>query len=184
MKLKTQWSLVLMTATFIINTAAGEILQAAPQRQVLIHLTNDRNQDTNVLTGLIDKSATASALEVSVVNSQGQTTRATEFTLAQIASPSGAVLAVEAGRPVVLIQGKIDPHMGGNAILKYLTNILTGNYAECQTQIRRATNGQWQIVNVYSGTPVSHGHIQTWTLGIKAIKGVCPENFGFEEIEY
>ncbi len=180
MKIRKPWLGMTMSALCFV----GLIAEAATQRQVLVHLSNDRNQDINVLTGLVDKSPTAKGLEVSVVDQQGQTKSAVEFNLAQIASPNGVVLAVDSGRPVVLLQGKIDPQSGGHAVLKYLTNVITGNYAECQTQVRRGANGQWHIINSYTGQPVSRGHIQTWTLGISAIKGVCPENFDFAESEY
>lgn len=141
--------------------------------QAMIQLSSDRNGDVDVLSALTDPNSVAKGLSVSVV-SGGQVVKKDIFSIEQIASASGAVIATENGLAAVILQGQIDPASGGQARIRYLTNALSQTYAECKTAVRRSKDGHWNVINASTGQIVTHAHVKTWTLGISAIEGLCP----------
>lgn len=170
MKLSTH--LIAMAAVTLSFFAAGPA-GASIQKQMLLELTNDRNQELNYLSALFDKTSTPVGMNISVVLN-GKTTSSTNFSLAEISSANGVIVASVAGRAAVILRGKLDSASGGEVTMKYLTNLVAGSYAECHARVRRLSDGRWQVVNAYTGQAVTRGHIQTWELGISAIVGICP----------
>jgi len=172
----------LPAALFSALALAAIIMASAParaalQEQIMIQLSSDRSSDLNVLSALIDPSSSvAKGLSVSVVNG-GQVTKQERFSIAQIASAGGAVLASENGMAAVILQGHVDPVNGGQARIRYLTNALSRTYAECKAAVHRSKDGRWNVVNAYTGQVVAHAHVKTWTLGISAIEGLCPGRY-------
>lgn len=148
----------------------------ASDKQPLLELTNSMNREMHYLSAFYERpSVTPKGLNITVMDEAGQLKESINFSIAQIASSEGAVLARSAGRAAVILRGQLDAKTGGTVTLKYLTNILIGSYSECLAHVRKA-GSLWQIVNAYTGAVITRAHIQTWTLGISALQGVCPES--------
>jgi hypothetical protein len=138
--------------------------------QPLASITNDRNADLQSLGVLLDAGQVI-GLRFDTVN--GSKSHESVFSIDEM--KAGAVLDGDAKHKAIVLRGSIDS-AGGNAdlVITYLSNGLFGKHKDCRAGIARDERGQWHIVNVYDHKWVNHLVVQTSTLGISTIEGICP----------
>jgi hypothetical protein len=143
----------------------------------LANLTNDKNKNINYLNIMMDKNGLAAGMynEADPHNTPGDIGGGQNtFWLRDIESPNGAVLASSQGRDVLILKGLLNREtQEGKFAIKYLSNGLSMTYKACDFFLKR-TGGKWWIKNAYSGGKVSQIRVETWSLGVTTLKGICP----------
>lgn len=157
----------------LMATVGG--VQAAEQTTTTFG--NDRDRDLNHLNVIVDGDGQLQGLNYATTLNETKPPSKTDkrFTLAQLASQRGIVLDGDASHDVFVLQGALDVKRGGDLTYRYLTNGMTGSYAECKIGLRRSSQGQWYVLNLYTKQPVAKALIKTWALGIAEVQGLCPK---------
>jgi len=138
--------------------------------QPLASITNDRNADLQNLGVLLDAGQVV-GLRFDTVN--GSNPHVSDFSLDEM--KAGAVLGGDARHKAIVLRASVDSTVGNaDLVVTYLSNGLFGMHKDCRAGIVRDEGGQWHIVNVYDHKRVNHLVVQTWTLGISTIAGICP----------
>jgi hypothetical protein len=137
--------------------------------QPLASITNDRNADLQSLGVLLDAGQVV-GLRFETI--KGNNPHKSDFSIDDM--KAGAVLDGDAKHKAIL-RGSIDSTVGNaDLVITYLSNGLLGKHKDCRASIVRDERGQWHIVNIYDHKWVNHLVVQTWTLGISTIEGICP----------
>jgi hypothetical protein len=137
--------------------------------QPLANITNDRNADLQSLGVLLDAGQVV-GLRFETIN--GNNPHERDFSIDDM--KAGAVLDGDAKHKAIL-RGSIDSTVGNaDLVVTYLSNGVLGKHKDCRASIVRDERGQWHIVNIYDHKWVNHLVVQTWTLGISTIEGICP----------
>jgi hypothetical protein len=189
----SQFSALVATSTLIFSFGISAFATTAVSleeqftEQIMTTISNDRNKDINQLSALVDGDGSLRGLSYAAITAEGlQGSRFVKsFTLEQVASARGVVLDGDSGHDVFILQGRLESRLldssfgqaGGTLTFKYLTNGLTGTYASCQIGIRRSPQGKWYVVNTTTNQAVVSASIETWSLGISAVEGLCPKVF-------
>lgn len=94
------------------------------------------------------------------------------FWLKDIESNDGVALVEKGNLKVLELKGELDRStQEGDLVVRYVTNGLWGSYGECTVNVRK--NGEkYEVLNV-NNKPVSNVFIETGTMGIKSLKGLC-----------
>ncbi|MGH8319225.1 MAG: hypothetical protein ACREUL_14820 [Steroidobacteraceae bacterium] len=138
--------------------------------QPLASITNDRNADLQSLGVLLDAGQVV-GLRFDTIN--GSDPHQSDFSIDDM--KTGAVLDGDAKHEAIVLRGSIDSTAGKAAlVVTYLSNGLFGKRRDCRADMVRDEAGQWHIVNIYDHQRVDHLVVQTWTLGISTIEGICP----------
>jgi hypothetical protein len=136
--------------------------------QPLASITNDRNADLQSLGVLLDAGQVV-GLRFETIN--GNNSHESDFSIDDM--KAGAVLGD--AKHKAILRGSIDSTVGNaDLVITYLSNGLLGKHKDCRASIVRDERGQWHIVNIYDHKWVNHLVVQTWTLGISTIEGICP----------
>jgi hypothetical protein len=137
--------------------------------QPLASITNDRNADLQSLGVLLDAGQVV-GLRFETIN--GNNPHERDFSIDDV--KAGAVLDGNAKHQAIL-RGSVDSTVGNaDLVITYLSNGLLGKHKDCRASIVRDEKGQWHVVNIYDHKRVNHLVVQTWTLGISTIEGICP----------
>lgn len=162
---------LLICALLILAQAqAGAAPAADITFQPLASVTNDRNADLQSLGVLLDAGQVV-GLRFDTIS--GNDPHDSDFSIADM--KTGAVLDGDAKHEAIVLRGSIDSN-GGKAdlVVTYLSNGLFGKHRDCRADMVRDKSGRWHIVNTYSHKRVDRLVVQTWTLGISTIEGICP----------
>lgn len=171
-----------LAAFFMINLLC--LSAGAVSEHVMTTISNDRNRDLNQLSVLVDNSGSVQGIAYATIpstnlmpNNERLAGRSLKtFSLVQLASAAGVVLDGDSGHDVFILQGSLGgKHGEGDLTFKYLTNGLSGSYASCQIGIRRSADGKWFVLNLTTRETVTKANIETWSLGISAVHGLCPK---------
>lgn len=145
--------------------------QAPPEDSLLkklANLTSDRDDKKAELFAFAKQNQVGGMY--SLTNGDG-----TVFTLAEIESPAGAVMAVVRGRNALILQGKLDrASQEGRFVIKYLSSGIFNKYESCEFNLRRSGDN-WFVQNAYTGARVTNVHVITHSTGITTLQGLCPE---------
>jgi hypothetical protein len=161
------WIGVLIT---LAQIQAGAARAGNVVLQPIASITNDRNADLQSLSVLLDAGQVI-GLRFDTLN--GPDPHESDFSLDEM--KAGAVLDGDANHRAIVLRGSIDSTPGNaDLVVTYLSNGLFGSYRDCRARIVRDDGGQWHIVNIYDHKQVDHLVVQTWTLGISTIEGICP----------
>jgi hypothetical protein len=102
-----------------------------------------------------------------------------DFSLAEIASPHGAVLDGVPGHDAVMLQGDIPPAATAASLaVTFLYNGITGESRECSITLDRRQETSWHLMNSRN-QDVSLIVVKTWalpiigTVGIETLQGIC-----------
>lgn len=164
-----RYSLVLLLLS-LAGTQAGAATAADVVFQPLASITNNRNADLQSLSVLLDGGQLV-GLRFNTVN--GANPHESDFSLDEM--KAGAVLDGDPKHQAIVLRGSIDSTMGNaNLMITYLSNGIFGTHKACRARIVRDPSGRWHIVNIYDHQRVAHLVVQTWTLGISTIEGICP----------
>ena len=137
--------------------------------QPLASITNDRNSDLQNLGVLLDAGQVV-GLRFEII--KGKNPHKNDFSIDDM--KAGVVLDGNAKHKAIL-RGSIDSTVGNaDLVVTYLSNGLLGKHKDCRASIVRDETGQWHIVNIYDHKSVNHLVVQTSTLGISTIEGICP----------
>jgi hypothetical protein len=165
---------------FMISGSMIDVPQGMTTQR-LATLKSDKNNNTNYLHVLINSDHKVAGMfnEDAPGNvKDGTDTRSNGvFLLKEIETQNGVVLKRASNRDVMFLSGKLDQaSQEGKFTIKYLSNGLWGSYKSCDFFLRRApgTDG-WLAVNAYNGKPITDIFVETWSLGIETVHGVCPE---------
>jgi hypothetical protein len=145
----------------------------------LAGIVNDRDTSISYLRLMLNARAAVRGVYVETDIDAGNDRKVASknvYWLEGIESREGIVLGGGQGVKAILLQGDIDSEGGrGSLVIKYLTNGLFMNYAECRVLLRRVSSHDWKLVNAYNGRLINRVEVRTWLLGISTLANVCPE---------
>jgi hypothetical protein len=138
--------------------------------QPLASIRNDRNADLQSL-GVLLYAGQVVGLRFETIN--GNNPHERDFSIDDM--KAGAALGRDAKHKGILLRGSFDSTAGNaDLVITYLSNGLLGKHKDCRASIVRDERGQWHIVNIYDHKWVDHLVVQTSSLGISTIEGICP----------
>jgi hypothetical protein len=142
--------------------------------QRIIELTSDQDQNINYLSVMEDPSGDAEGIESDPDSKNTSTDNiSTSVSLAQIESDAGAVLLVRDGKNALILKGSLNSKTDvGQFTLSYLSNGLLMTYDSCDFLLKRDSGG-WYVQNSSTGLKVTSVKVETWSLGITTISGIC-----------
>ena len=142
--------------------------------QKIIELTSDQDQNINYLSVMDDPSGDAEGIESDPDSKNTSTDNtSTSVSLAQIESDAGAVLLVRDGKNALILKGSLNSKTDvGQFTLSYLSNGLLMTYDSCDFLLKRDSGG-WYVQNPSTGLRVTSVKVETWSLGITTISGLC-----------
>lgn len=166
--------LVSLALALFCSSALGEDRPSSPV-QTLIRVTNDRDTDVSRLSAIVDDDGLLRGMRIETQSADPARRRMQNFTLKQLATARGAVIAKASGYDAVILNGKVEAGKGvGHINIKYLTSALSSQYASCRAVVRRTSGGQWQLMNAYTNRQVREAFVETHMTGVTTIKGICP----------
>ena len=147
--------------------------------QRLITLTSDTNKNVNYLHLMFDANRNISGMfnEDAPGNEIEKDAGTGIFTLAEIESKRGGLLKKSRGYEAIFLLGKLDRNtLEGKFTIRYLANGLFTRYATCDFFLKRVPGqNSWYVQNAYNGKPVTEIFVETYSLGIETIHGICPK---------
>ena len=163
----------------------GAVCSSSERVQLLARISNTRDNDVQCLAVKLAGS-NIEALRVEThrfvaASAAGISdhVKVTEFPVAQIESPQGAVLDGAQGHNAVILQGHASPSgRSVELVTSYLYNGLTGEYRSCRVTLHHSADAVWRLVNQNNET-VSRIVIRTHsvpvlgTIGIANLDGAC-----------
>ena len=97
-----------------------------------------------------------------------------DFRTAEIASKAGVDLDGKTGLRAIVLQGPIEKKSTEARInIRFLKNALFGSYGICQVDFKLASDGHWQLHNIFNGNLVTKLHVKNGTFGITNIVEIC-----------
>ncbi len=174
-------SFAVFSSLALASMAAWAAPSALPTGMVAVPLatiTNDRDPSVSYLKLVLGDNGAIRGIYMQTAKDGHEAPKASSgkvYWLKGIESPGGVVLGQGQGVKAIFLHGDIRP-LGDHGMLtiRYLTNGVFKHYAKCRIGLRRLGQGQWQLVNAYTGNPVDHIEVQTWMLGISTLTNVCP----------
>lgn len=138
--------------------------------QPLASITNDRSAELQSLGVLLDAGQVV-GLRFETIN--GNNPHESDLSIDDM--KAGAVLGRDAKHKAILLRASFDSTVGNaDVVITYPSNALLGKHKDCRASIVRDERGQWHIVNIYDHKWVDHLVVQTSSLGISTIDGICP----------
>ena len=161
---------------------------SAGRVQRLAKIVNTRDRNYHCLGVSVDADANISgirfethdaALDRASPSPGSRDVHVRDFSLAEIASPHGAVLDGVPGHDAVMLQGDIPPAATAASLaVTFLYNGITGESRECSITLDRRQETSWHLMNSRN-QDVSLIVVKTWTLpvigtvGIETLQGIC-----------
>lgn len=140
----------------------------------LTQITSDRDTGVSVLSFVVDPAGIVQGIAFATTSSAVGNTSTQNFSLADIQSGHGVVLMQAQGHDVFFLQGTIDSVQGqGDMTIRYLANGLWGTYKDCPAKVGRTADGVWHIFNSATGKIVNAAKVQTWSMGVTTVHGIC-----------
>ena len=140
----------------------------------LTEITSDRDAGVSVLSFVVDPAGIVQGIAFATTAAASGTTSTQNFSLADIQSGHGVVLMQAQGHDVFFLQGTIDSFRGqGDVTIRYLANGLWGTYKDCPAKVGRTPDGVWHIFNSATGRIVNAAKVQTWSMGVTTVHGIC-----------
>jgi len=139
----------------------------------LLTFSNDRTSITSDLDVTLDVKGVVQGM--SYISNDGGVKTEKDFSLADLSSKNGAILEAQQGVNAVTLSGSINSQAGNGAlVVHFIYNGLSGEYHTCNVNVQRNSSGVWEAINAYTNQPVTAAKIQTYSIGIQTIEGICP----------
>ena len=148
-------------------TPGGVVLQQ------LMQIKTDQGNKIS-LSAMLDKQGNLAGIHANLGNGDdaGDFTSDGVFWLKDIESNKGVTLVEKGKIDVLKLQGELNrTNQEGGLVIKYITNGIFGSYKACNISVRK-TDDKYEVLNAKK-KPVSSVVIQTGSVGIKALKGLC-----------
>jgi hypothetical protein len=169
-------------------TMGNDCSKSAGRVQQLAKIVNTRDRNYHCLGVSVDAEANISGIRFEThdaardqANPQlgSRDVHVRDFSLAEIASPHGAVLDGVPGHDAVILQGQIPPAATAASLaVTFLYNGITGESRACSITLDRRPERRWHLTNSRN-QDVSLVVVKTWalpvigTVGIETLQGIC-----------